>query len=64
MKALCPFREKYKTALQQAFPKVRVVIGTHEEHVTPEEFRRRVKKLFCQPRKTMVDLILNKDEEG
>jgi predicted metal-binding protein len=64
IKALCPFTEKYKTALEQIFPNVRLVIGTHEEHVTPEEFRRRVKKLFCQPRKTMVDIILNKDEEG
>ena len=64
VKALCPFKEKYKAALEQAFPNIRIVIGTHEDHVTPEEFRRRVKKLFCQPRKTMVDLILNKDEEG
>ncbi len=62
MKALCPFKDKYKTALEEAFPKVRVVIGTHEEHVTPDEFRRRVKKLFCQPRRTMVDVILKKDE--
>ncbi len=64
IKALCPFKEKYKAELELAFPNVRIVIGTHEAHVTPEEFRRRVKKLFCQPRKTMVDLILNKDEEG
>jgi len=64
MKALCPFKENYKTALEKAFPKVRILIGTHEEHVSPEEFRRRVKRLFCQPRKTMVDIILNKDEEG
>ncbi len=64
MKALCPFKEKYRAALEEAFPKIRVVIGTHEEHVTPEEYRRRVKKLFCQPRKTMVDIILSKDEEG
>jgi predicted metal-binding protein len=62
VKALCPFKEKYKEAIQQSFPKIRIVIGTHEEHVTPEEFRRRVKKLFRQPRKTMVDIILNKDE--
>ena len=62
MKALCPFREKYKDAIEQSFPDVRIVIGTHEEHLTPEEVRRRVKKLFCQPRKTMVDIILNKDE--
>jgi predicted metal-binding protein len=61
--ALCPFKEKYRDALEQLFPKIRIVIGTHEEHVTPEEFRRRVKKLFQQPRKTMVDIILNKDEE-
>jgi glutaredoxin len=62
VKALCPFKEKYKDALEEAFPKIRIVIGTHEEHITPEEFRRRVKKLFRQPRKTMVDVILNKDE--
>lgn len=62
VKSLCPFKEKYKEAIEQSFPKIRIVIGTHEEHVTPEEFRRRVKKLFRQPRKTMVDIILNKDE--
>ena len=61
MKALCPFKEKYKQSLEDAFPEIKIVIGTHEEHVTPEEYRERIKKLFCQPRKTMVDLILNKD---
>lgn len=62
VKALCPFKEQYKKALEESFPKIRIVIGTHEEQVTPEEFRRRVRKLFRQPRKTMVDIILNKDE--
>ncbi len=62
VKALCPFKEKYKKALQEAFPSVRIVVGTHQEHITPDEFRRRVKRLFCQPRKTMIDMILNKDE--
>jgi len=61
MKVLCPFKEKYKAALEEAFPNIRIVIGTHEEHITPEEYRRRVKKLFCQPRKTMADIILNRD---
>ncbi len=61
IKALCPFTEKYRTALEAAFPDIRIVLGTHEEHVTPEEYRGRVRKLFCQPRKTMVDVILNKD---
>ncbi len=62
MKALCPFKEKYQKALQEAFPNITIIIGTHREHITPEEFRQRVKRLFCQPRKTMVDVILNKDE--
>ena len=43
------------------FPNIKIVIGTHQEHVTPEEYRERVKKLFCQPRKTMIDVILDKD---
>jgi len=63
MKALCPFKEKYKVALEEAFPNINIVIGTHEEHITVEEYRQRVKKLFCGPRKTMVDMILNKDNE-
>jgi predicted metal-binding protein len=63
IKSLCPFKEKYRKALVSNFPYIRVVIGTHEERVTPEEFRERVKNLFCQPRKTMVDIILNKDKE-
>ncbi len=61
MKALCPFSVKYRKALKEAFPNIKVVVGTHEEHLTPEEFRKKVKRLFCQPRKTMVDIILNKD---
>ncbi len=62
VKALCPFKEKYRKTLEQSFPAIKVVIGTHEEHIAPEEFRHRIKKLFRQPRKSMVDIILNKDE--
>jgi predicted metal-binding protein len=61
IEALCPFREKYATALTEAFPDIRIVIGTHRQHITPEAFRGRVKRLFCQPRKTMVDMIQDKD---
>ena len=63
IKALCPFKEKYKKALENHFPEIKVVLGTHEERVTPKEYRERVKNLFCQPRKSMVDIILNKDRE-
>jgi len=61
VKALCPFKQQYEKALSESFPAVKIVIGTHQEHITPEEFRQRVKKLFCQPKKTMVDMILGKD---
>jgi len=38
-----------------------VVKRAHEEYITYEEFRDRVKNLFCQPTKTMVDIILGRD---
>jgi predicted metal-binding protein len=62
MKALCPFTEKYIKALTEAFPEVRVVVGTHEEKETPEVYRKRIKKLFAQSKKTMTDVILQRDD--
>jgi len=61
MKALCPFLKTYRKALASAYPHLRLVIGTHQEHVTPEEYRQRVKKLFGQERRCMADIILNRD---
>ena len=61
MKALCPFTEKYTKALAEAFPQVRIIVGTHEEKESPEEYRKRIKKLFNQERKSMVDVILQRD---
>jgi len=62
MKALCPFKRKYKTALEEAFPTIQFIIGTHEEHITADEFKGKVKNVFNQPRKTMVDIILGRDQ--
>ncbi len=60
MKALCPFKEKYKIALEENFPGIEFIVGTHEEHITADEFKKRVKSVFNQQRKTMVDIILDK----
>lgn len=57
MDALCPFKNKYKSLLEDKFPDIEIVIGTHEAHVTHEYFRDEVNKLFCQQSSTMVDLI-------
>lgn len=61
IKALCPFKEKYKKAIEETFPEIKVIVGTHRERISEDEFRARVKNLFRQDCKTMVDLILNKD---
>lgn len=61
MKALCPFTGKYLQALAEAFPHLRVVLGTHQEDEPPEEYRRRIKSLFNQERRSMVDVILRRD---
>lgn len=63
IKALCPFKEQYRKAITEAFPQLKVVVGTHQEHIDDQEFRERVQKLFRQPRKTMVDMILNRDQQ-
>jgi hypothetical protein len=53
--ALCLFREKLAKALREAFSDIK--IGTHGEHISGEEFRERVKKLFRWRRKYMGDAI-------
>jgi predicted metal-binding protein len=57
MLALCPFRQKYLTALTENFPSPEIVSGTHQPHITHEEFKGHVRELFCQPRRTMTDVI-------
>lgn len=59
--ALCPFKEKYRKSLEEAFPGIKIVMGTHQSKLTPDEYRNKIKKLFNQEVKTMVDVILKKD---
>ena len=64
IKALCPFKGNYEESLRDAFPHIKVILGTHEDHSTHDVFRTKVKTLFCQPRRTMVDIILDKNSRG
>jgi len=61
IKALCPFKSKYKKALEEAFPNIRIVLGTHQVSIKDKDYRNKVKRLFSQDRKSMVDVILKKD---
>jgi len=36
-------------------------MGTHPSALTPEAFREKIRRLFSQDRKTMVDVILKRD---
>ena len=58
--ALCPFKEKYKKALEESHPDIKLIMGTHQVKIKPEEYREKVRKLFNQEKKTMIDIILNK----
>ena len=60
IKYLCPFKEKYLSVLQEAFPQVQFILGTHQEEGNPATFRELVQGLFSQPRRSMVDLILKR----
>lgn len=57
MDVLCPYKSKYKALLEEHFPGIEIVVGTHEAHVTNEQFREDVRELFCQPKRSMVDVI-------
>jgi len=46
MVALCPFLNKYMEIINEAYPDIKLVKGTHDEHYSYEEFRGRVKNAF------------------
>jgi len=46
MTALCPFLKKYKKVIQEAYPNLEMVLGTHRPK-DKQEFRAGVKELLC-----------------
>jgi predicted metal-binding protein len=62
MMAVCPFRNKYIAILQQAFPSVKIVPGTHWDDVGPEEGGKWLQSVFrgmlSQVPETLADVTL------
>lgn len=56
MTALCPFREKYVKVIQEAYPEIKLVMGTHTP-IDPAEFQHEVRDMLCAGRKNMTDHI-------
>jgi predicted metal-binding protein len=61
MAALCPYKNKYKSLIEENFPNMKVVIGTHPSDDPQKEmemFKGMAKDMLTQPQKTMADLFL------
>lgn len=56
MITLCPFKDKYTQVISEAYPDIRLVMGTHTPG-DPKVFRDDVRDLLCAQRLTMTDLI-------
>ncbi len=55
MTALCPFIKKYQKVIQQAYPELKIVHGTHAPK-DDEEFRKGVKELLCPRISSIQDM--------
>lgn len=54
---LCPYREKYISLLEERFPEVKVVAGSHDAGpIPPDMFRQGMHDALCQPKVSMMDL--------
>ncbi len=57
MMSLCPFRKKYAKLLEENFPEIEIVEGTHlEPPEVVKMFVDGVKGMLTQPQETMADL--------
>lgn len=59
MVALCPFKHKYAELIQDAYPNINLIFGTHSGRVTPEIFQEEIRGLLCAPPQGITDLIIN-----
>lgn len=59
MVAFCPFLNKYSNVIKAEYPELQLIEGTHEAHISNEEFRERLVCAF-KSNKSMPDLILGK----
>ena len=62
MMAVCPFRNKYISILEQAFPGVKIVQGTHWDDEGPEVGGKWLQSVFrpmlCKVPETLADVTL------
>ena len=56
---LCPFRERYVRIIEEHFPAIDIVLGTHggPDEETDEMFQGVVREMLCQKRRSLADLV-------
>lgn len=59
MTALCPFKDKYVKVIREAYPEIKLVMGTHTP-IDPKVFQEDVRDLLCAQRADMTDIIKGK----
>jgi predicted metal-binding protein len=62
MMAFCPFVRRYIQVIHEHYPDVKIVQGTHEEHVSQDAFRDSLVTAF-ERGKGMPDIILGKEKD-
>jgi len=62
MVTLCPFRKKYARVIQEAYPEIKLVMGTHTP-IDPRGFQDDVRDLLCARRLNMTDLIKGRHKQ-
>ena len=62
--ALCPFQKKYIRLLEENFPELSIIQGTHDDSAEGlvEWFRATMKEMLTQPQRSMADLIRGNTE--
>lgn len=54
MLTLCPFKNKYIKMIRDSFPKINLILGTHEPHQTDDEFKCGIKQMLKERRKNII----------
>jgi predicted metal-binding protein len=54
MLVVCPFVKKYIRVIENAFPEINLILGTHEPHQSDEKFRCDIKDMLIKRRKTII----------
>jgi len=65
MMDLCPFKKKYQKVIEENFPELEIVHGTHAAPPEAEAmFVEGMKKMLTQPQVTMADLAREAERQG